>query len=195
MPQKKIAAYKYKDKPLPKIYFTSLIGLVLFYSSIPITAGVLLYTKFEPNNFIDFLIPFILILCFLYIIYPFRASQYVIVVSSKYLLFGDQIFYFDNIKSIEVDERLFTCKITSNNGYTKTIDSKNFATNARHYVKIRANQRRKFYTVVEKILRTSQKQVPEGSILVENGSRLTKYQQQEKFQQKDQEHPWHTYRK
>lgn len=121
------------------------------------------------------------VLLFLMILLGVFALKYVIsstgiIVSTKYLVFGNHVVVYDNIKLITIDENKKRCGVRRKNDKRLVIAAEKFTTNARKGWKVKKNKEEKFYKVVTKILDSALAENPNIIVQIIDADRLKEYQ-------------------
>ncbi len=82
----------------------------------------------------------------------------------RYLLCGQQIVYYGNVKSVALSRAAGTLRVYAHNGQVFVLERDKFPTNARKAEKIRVNKAAKFDKVVEKIIDKVRQTAPHAEV-------------------------------
>lgn len=82
----------------------------------------------------------------------------------RYLLCGQQIVYYRNVKSVTLSRAAGTLRILAHNGQTFVLERDKFPTNARKAEKIKVNKAAKFDKVAEKIIDKVHQTAPHAEV-------------------------------
>lgn len=82
----------------------------------------------------------------------------------RYLLCGQQIIYYGNVKSVVLSRAAGTLRVYAHNGQAFVLERDNFPTNARKAEKIKINKAAKFDKVAEKIIDKVRQTAPHAEV-------------------------------
>lgn len=82
----------------------------------------------------------------------------------RYLLCGQQIIYYGNVKSVALSRAAGTLRVHAHNGQVFVLERDKFPTNARKAEKIKINKATKFDKVAEKIIDKVRQTAPHAEV-------------------------------
>lgn len=137
MDQQQLAVFKYKHGD--RIGLSGKRLLALFAS---IAAALFLTSLLFPFGILAFGVPLIVLF----------GQRKTLSIGPRYLICGDQIMYYANVRQAKLSEAAGTLSLHSASGKVLVIERDKFPTNARKTHKIAANKAAKFNKVTAKIL-------------------------------------------
>ena len=168
-----LATYKYKGLATPRFAFGSFFqggqGVFVFLSILLIIA----YVASKNSNPITVFIGLIILFSILYSI--FFSNGPGIVVSSKYVVFGNKVVMYESVVAISIDEKSLSFIIENQSGKRLKLLADNFTSNAQKSWKIKKNKTEKFIKVVSKITDHTLRENEQVVVTVFNANRFIKY--------------------
>ncbi len=161
----KPARYKYSAGSRSSLYYSNpavgvfllLVGLSVWYS----IKMKMLYA----------LLGYIPVLIFWFVL---SGKNNGITVAGKYVIIGDEVFFYKNMSKVEISGSKLQCHIQTANNRSGKIEAVKFKSNAQKDFKIKNNQKQKFTGVVKKMLEKMKEDAPETAVTISGFPELSK---------------------